>query len=76
MSNIAHGRKSGQTPKLESRHFSISALRLAFGSDVDRRRQEVSGFPQCLQEPFRYFAAFWAIEITTEFLFVGMATTT
>jgi hypothetical protein len=25
---------------------------------------------------FRHFAAFWAIEITTEFLFVGMATTT
>src|SRR4030081_2781777 len=37
---------------------------------------EVSGFSQCFQEPFRYFAAFWAIEITTEFLFVGMATTT
>jgi hypothetical protein len=34
---------------------------------------EVSGFPQCFQEPFRHFAAFWAIEITTEFLFVGMA---
>ena len=37
---------------------------------------EVSGFPQCFQEPFRHFAAFWAVEITTEFLFVGMATTT
>jgi hypothetical protein len=34
---------------------------------------EVSGFLQCFQEPFRHFAAFWAIEITTEFLFVGMA---
>jgi hypothetical protein len=34
---------------------------------------EVSGFSQCFQEPFRHFAAFWAIEITTEFLFVGMA---
>jgi hypothetical protein len=37
---------------------------------------EVSGFSQCFQEPFRHFAAFWAIEITTEFLFVGMAITT
>jgi hypothetical protein len=36
---------------------------------------EVSGFLQCFQEPFRHFAAFWAIEITTEFLFVGMAVT-
>jgi len=34
---------------------------------------EVSGFPQFFQEPFRHFAAFWAIEITTELLFVGMA---
>jgi hypothetical protein len=30
---------------------------------------------QCFQEPLRHFAAFRAIEITTEFLFVGMATT-
>jgi hypothetical protein len=37
-------------------------------------RQAVSGFPQCFQKPFRHFPAFWAIEITTEFLFVGMAT--
>jgi hypothetical protein len=36
---------------------------------------EISGFSQCFQELFRHFAAFWAIEITTEFLFVGMATT-
>jgi hypothetical protein len=34
---------------------------------------EVSGISQCFQVPFRHFAAFWAIEITTEFLFVGMA---
>jgi hypothetical protein len=34
---------------------------------------EVSGFSQCFQKPFRHFAAFWAIEITTELLFVGMA---
>jgi hypothetical protein len=34
---------------------------------------EVSGFSRFLQHPFRHFAAFWAIEITTEFLFVGMA---
>src|SRR6267142_4783930 len=34
---------------------------------------EVSGFSQCFQKPFRHFVAFWAIEITTEFLFVGMA---
>ncbi len=34
---------------------------------------EVSGILQCFQNPFRHFAAFWAIEITTEFLFVGMA---
>lgn len=32
---------------------------------------EVSGFSQCFQEPFRHFSAFWAIEIATEFLFVG-----
>ena len=31
---------------------------------------------QCFQEPFRHFAAFRAIEITTEFLFAGMAATT
>src|SRR6267378_6966941 len=37
---------------------------------------EVSKFPQCFQEPFRHFAAFWAIEITTEFLLVGMAVAT
>jgi hypothetical protein len=36
---------------------------------------EVSEISQCFQEPFRHFAAFWPIEITTEFLFVGMATT-
>jgi len=29
---------------------------------------EVSGFSQCFQKPFRHFVAFWAIEITTEFL--------
>ena len=34
---------------------------------------EVSRFPQCFQEPLRHFVAFWAIEITREFLFVGMA---
>src|SRR5260370_32446178 len=34
---------------------------------------EVSGFSQCFQKPFRHFSAFRAIEITTEFLFVGMA---
>src|SRR5712664_3611924 len=34
---------------------------------------EVSGISQCFQRPFRHFAAFWAIEITTELLFVGMA---
>jgi hypothetical protein len=34
---------------------------------------EGSGISQCIQEPFRHFAAFQAIEITTEFLFVGMA---
>jgi hypothetical protein len=34
---------------------------------------EVGKFPQCLQEPFRHFTAFWAIEITTEFFVVGMA---
>jgi hypothetical protein len=33
---------------------------------------EVSGFSQYFQKPFRHFAAFWAIEITREFLFVGM----
>lgn len=33
---------------------------------------EVGKFPQCFQVPFRHFAAFWAIEIATEFLFVGM----
>jgi len=37
---------------------------------------EVGKFPQCFQEPFRHFAAFWAIEITTEFLVVGMAKVT
>ena len=42
----------------------------------DRRNREVGKFPQCSQKPFRYFAAFFTIEITTEFLFVGMATTT
>jgi hypothetical protein len=31
-------------------------------------------FPQCFQKPFRHFAALWAIEITREFRFVGMAT--
>ena len=35
---------------------------------------EVGKFPQCFQKPFRHFAAFRAIEIATEFLFVGMAT--
>jgi hypothetical protein len=34
---------------------------------------EVSGFSQSFQKPFRHFAACWAIEITTEFLHVGMA---
>lgn len=34
---------------------------------------EVSGFSQCFQEPFRHFTACWAIETSTEFLFVGMA---
>jgi hypothetical protein len=34
---------------------------------------EVGKFPQCFQEPFRHFSASWAIEMTTEFLFVGMA---
>jgi hypothetical protein len=34
---------------------------------------EVGKFPQCFQKLFQHFAAFWAIEITTEFLFVGMA---
>jgi hypothetical protein len=34
---------------------------------------EVSGFSQCFQDLFRHSAAFWSIEITTEFLFVGMA---
>ena len=34
---------------------------------------EVVKFQQRFQKPFRHFAAFWAIEITTEFLFVGMA---
>src|SRR5712664_2224841 len=33
-------------------------------------RLEVSGFSQCFQKQFRHFGAFWAIEITTEFLFV------
>jgi hypothetical protein len=37
---------------------------------------EGSEISQCFQEPFRHFAAFWPIEIPTEFLFVGMATTT
>jgi hypothetical protein len=37
---------------------------------------EVGKFPQFFQEPFRHFAAFCAIEVTTEFLFVGMAATT
>jgi hypothetical protein len=37
---------------------------------------EVSGFSQCFQEPFRHLTAFWAIEITTELLFVGMAVAT
>jgi hypothetical protein len=37
---------------------------------------EVSGFSRFFQQPFRHFAAFWAIEITTEFLFVGMAKVT
>jgi hypothetical protein len=37
---------------------------------------EVGKFPQCFQKPFRHFAAFWAIEINTEFLFVGMAIAT
>ena len=35
---------------------------------------EVGQFPQCFQQPFRHFAAVRAIAITTEFLFVGMAT--
>ena len=34
---------------------------------------EVGKFPQCFQKPFRNFAAFWRIEDTTEFLFVGIA---
>src|SRR5258705_4435678 len=34
---------------------------------------EVSAFAQCFQKPFRHFAAFWAIETTMEFPFVGMA---
>jgi hypothetical protein len=33
----------------------------------------VDQFPQCLYSPFRNFTAFWAIETTSEFLFVGMA---
>jgi len=33
---------------------------------------EVSEFLQCFQKLFRHFAAFRAIEITTEFPFVGM----
>jgi len=37
---------------------------------------EVGKFLQCFQKPFRHFAAFWAIEITTEFLVVGMAKVT
>jgi hypothetical protein len=36
---------------------------------------EVFEFLQCFQEPFRHIAAFWAIEITTEFLFVVMTIT-
>jgi len=36
---------------------------------------EVSGISQCFQKLFRHFTAFWTIEITTEFLFVGMAIT-
>ncbi len=31
------------------------------------------GFRNAFKGGFRHFAAFWAIEITTEFLFVGMA---
>lgn len=34
---------------------------------------EVSGFSQCFQKPFRYLAAFLAIEISKEFPFIGMA---
>jgi len=37
---------------------------------------EVFGFSRFFQQPFRHFAPFWAIEITTEFLFVGMAKVT
>ena len=33
---------------------------------------EVSEFLLCFEHPFRHSAAFRAIEITTEFLFVGM----
>jgi len=43
----------------------------ARGSDLT-----AAHFPQFFQEPFRHFAAFCAIEVTTEFLFVGMAATT
>jgi hypothetical protein len=52
------------------------ALERVKGIEPSYSALEVSGIPQCFQEPFRHFAAFWAIQITTEFLFVGMATTT
>jgi hypothetical protein len=37
---------------------------------------EVGTFPQCFQKLFRHFAAFWAIEIATEFLVFGLAKVT
>jgi len=34
---------------------------------------EVGKLLKCFQKPFRHFAAVWSIEITSEFLFVGIA---
>ena len=42
------------------------------GTEPSYSAWKSANFLQCFQKPFRHFAAFWAIEITTEFLFVGM----
>jgi hypothetical protein len=57
-------------------HRGAKILERVKGIEPSYSAWKSANFRNFFQEPFRHFAAFCAIEVTTEFLFVGMAATT
>jgi hypothetical protein len=62
-----------QPSQIAIRSTGLSSHLMLVADGIQLGSRQISA---CFQELFRHFAAFSAIEIATEFLFVGMATTT